>query len=77
MRRAVMAARAACGSITINSGTVIAQGGGVRGSMGYFHGIDGGVITISGGTVNSANTNWGGVGADIKLEKGYPIHGFI
>ncbi len=51
-----------CGSITIKDGTVTALGSGVRGSLYFSHGIDGGVITISGGTVKSANINLGGIG---------------
>ncbi|HEX2946112.1 MAG TPA: S-layer homology domain-containing protein [Clostridia bacterium] len=56
--------KAACGSITINSGTVIATGGGVRMTNRFYHAIDGGVITISGGTVNSANITYGGIGGN-------------
>ncbi len=56
--------KAACGSITINSGTVIATGGSIRVTNTFYHAIDGGVITISGGTVNSANTVYGGIGGN-------------
>lgn len=56
--------RAACGSITINSGTVNATAGGLRGAKVFYHAIDGGVITISGGTVNSASPTYGGIGGN-------------
>ena len=51
----------ACGTITINSGTVVAKGGGVRGSNSFVSSISGTAITISGGTVYAGPT-YGGIG---------------
>ena len=46
-------ASTACGSITINSGTVTAAGGNTRGASFGLSGIGGAVVNISGGTVHA------------------------